>query len=154
MTTTTIGTGVSSYAVEGPYDTAWSGTAVSLAPGHGGQTRYYTIGSALNAIHDGCTVDDIKIEFVASKGSAFGPVTAYATFAGITLSVPSVSASSTAYSANGGAGTLPSVVRAGVMSSSCLSEETFYTMAVNMSLPTITVTYTDNGIPYMMQFSL
>jgi hypothetical protein len=147
--------GVTSYDNSGAYDTAWSSaTTVSIAAGHGGEIREFNSGTALEAVHDGCVVADIKVEFTGSKVSFATDVFAYAEFAGISVLTYALAASSTNYSANGGAGTLPSVVRAALLYSSCRNDDASYSASVNMSLPIVTVTYTDNGIPYMLQFSL
>ena len=152
MTILSISTDVSSYVTDSYYDTTWTSTTeVTVAPAHGGQVRHYTIGSAFDAIHDGCIITEIQVLFFASKGSAFGPVYAYASFLGVQANA-NVTEFFTAYSATGGSGTLPSVVRAGEILSSCNSDEELYNVTVTMSLPDITITYTDNGVPHTLFF--
>lgn len=146
---------VSSYANAGAYNTAWSSsTQVTLDPGHGGYIRNFEVGSALDAVHDGCTINSIKVEFTASQSVGLCDMFAYAEFCGVTASKSPLTTSSTNYSATGGAGTLPSVLRAATMKSSAMNNDTYYSSVVNISRPIVTVEYTDNGIPYMLQFSL
>ena len=146
---------VSSYANASSYDTAWTTpTTVTLAPGHGGYIRYFVVGAALDAVHDGCTITDIKVEFTASQSVGLCDTFAYASFAGIAASKRPLTSSSVNYSATGGSGTLPSVVRGATLASSAMNFDSFYDTVVNISTPIVTITYTDNGIPYMLQFSL
>ena len=146
---------VSSYSNAGAYDTAWtSAQQVTIDPGHGGYHRNFVVGSALDALHDGCTINSIKVEFTASQSVGLCDTFAYASFAGITASKRPLTSSSVNYSATGGSGTLPSVVRGATLESSAMNFDTYYDTVVNISTPIVTITYTDNGIPYMLQFSL
>lgn len=57
-------------------------------------------------------------------------------------------------SVSGGAGTLPSAIRAGTLVRETLNNDGFYTSDNTFGTATITVTYNDYGLPGMIQFSL
>jgi hypothetical protein len=136
-------------------DATWtSDTTVSLAAYQSACIREFDSGTVLDAVHDGCVVDNIKVEWTGAKSSFATAIYAYAEFAGVAAYTDTLAPTMTNYSANGGAGTLPSVVRAALLYSSCRNDDSSDSALVNMSLPIVTVTYTDNGIPYMLQFSL
>lgn len=160
MTTLVVSSSVTEYVFDPPEDTLWATpTTITLAAQHGGYLRKYVPGLALEALHDGCVITNIKVEFTASySGSPLTAPSAKAQFpVGVAGNVQinnHITPSSLLYSANGGAGLAPSVVRAGFMYSNCFNNDTFYNVGVNMSLPIITITYIDNGLPSMLQFSL
>lgn len=160
MTTLVLPSSVTEYVFAPPEDVSWTTpTTITLAAQHGGKIRKYVPGAALDVLHDGCEITNIKIEFTASySGSVWPAPSASAAFPSGVGGAPqinsSLSTSSLHYSANGGAGLAPSVVRAAYMHSNCFNNDTFYNVGVNMSLPIITITYIDNGLPSMLQFSL
>lgn len=135
-------------------DASWSSpTNITLGPNQSSCGRNFSPGSALDALHDGCIVSNIRVEFTASK-SGFGVnVSAGASFMGVGPGTTNLTNSSTLYLADGGAGALPSAIRAGTMASSCRTFDD-YSETVGMSIPIVTITYIDNGLPSMMQFSL
>lgn len=145
---------VTSYSTLNTYDVVWStDTTVSLTAGHGGKVRNISVGTAFDAIHDGCEITDITVEFTGHQVSFTDLVSAYADFGGVVSVLTSgLAHSSTNYSASGGSGTLPSVVRAAELTSSCHDNDASLAASVKMSLPTVTVTYTDNGVPHSIFF--
>lgn len=160
MTTLVVSSDVTEYVFAPPQDTVWATpTTITLAAGHGSYMRKYVPGSALDALHDGCEITNILVQFTAShSGGVYTTPTAFVQFpvgviGAVGLTTP-LSTSSVLYSANGGAGLAPSVVRAAFMYSDCYNRDDFYSVGVNMSLPIITITYIDNGLPSMLQFSL
>ena len=162
MTTKVVSTGVTSYSQGYPFVQPWTdSTHVSLDTGEWSYGREWLVGTALNEIHDDCTIDSIKIEFTALQNVGLCNSRARAVFydGGSTTYVDKetgvLTTSSTLYSAtNSGAGITPAQLRAGKVFSYVKNEDTFYSNIVNFSLPIITITYTDRGIPYMLQFSL
>ena len=163
MTTLVVAGSVTEYVADyvAGYDTSWTtNTSVTLAAGHGGFIRKYIPGAALDALHDGCEITNIRVEFTASySGGVYVTPSAFAYFpygvlGGVQIVDVALTTSPSIYAANGGAGLAPSVVRAAYMYSSCLNRDDFYSVGVSMSNPLITITYIDNGLPSMMQFSL
>lgn len=147
---------VSGLSNRGGYSKPWQpgNTDIVLSQNLGGYVRQYSPGAALNAVHDGCVVDSIKVEFTASQSVGLCDTEGWASFCGVTASKRALTTSSASYSAIGGAGTLPVSVRTALAESSCYNYDTFYDTSISMSHPIVTVSYTDNGIPYMLQFSL
>jgi hypothetical protein len=149
---------VTSLSNQGDFNTAWDGsiTQVGLAPGNGGYVRKcdMAVTDAFEALHDGCVVTNIRVEFTGSRSGSYPSVYAYAQFLSVAAVTSDLAFSNTLYWAEGGAGTLPSAIRAAVLESSCRNDGDFYSVTVTMSMPVVTVFYTDNGMPQMMQFSL
>lgn len=126
-----------------------------LAPGYYSYKRRDTAGSQFDALHDLVEITDIKIEMTASHPGGYANMgKVYASFAGIAMDLTMASGSSTLYSANGGAGTLPATIRAANIESWVQNIDSFYTLQITCSQPLITITYIDNGQPAMLQFSL
>lgn len=126
-----------------------------------GRAQYLT--TQFDAIHDGCVIDGLRIEFTASASGVYPKKYARAEFAGLLLDVIPAN-SSTLYMLDKNAaecaalGITPALLRGdngqvGVISS-CRNEDTFYPTSISMSLVTVTVWYTDNGMPQMLQFTL
>lgn len=126
-----------------------------------GRAQYLT--TQFDAIHDGCVIDGLRIEFTASASGVYPTRYAKAEFAGLFLDVIPAN-SSTLYELAKDAvecaalGITPALLRGdngevGVISS-CRNENTFYSTSISMSLVTVTVWYTDNGMPQMLQFTL
>lgn len=111
----------------------------------------------LAALHDLVTITSIKVEMVAGYSSGYanlGEIFCY--FCGqMMLDAVLATGSSTAYSNTITSGLpSPATIRASDCESWVKNIDSFYTQQFNVSEPTITIEYIDNGFPAMLQFSL
>lgn len=151
---------VSTPAVSGTSGTGplWSGNSVTLDVGQQSRVRNRDVGTAFDALHDGCSITNIKVEITSSKNTALASGSrVVAAFAGVQVDIANITTSPTNYSANGGSGTLPSTLRSGGSNTTgtdyAVNNDGFYPITVTSTGYTITVTYNDNGLPGLIQFS-
>lgn len=162
MATAVAYTGVSGFVSNGGDDVAWDAVDYTKAVLTGTQndtkSRKFemSLSNYFDAIHDGCTIDQIKLEFNASISVNQPQRRCTASFtAGLMYINATVNNVNTNYSQTiDGAGITPAMVRNGTVASACFKDEDFYSAQFSMSFPTVTVWYTDHGMPQMVQFSL
>lgn len=140
-------------------DIAWAAHTLtnSLAPSNYSRKRRDTNPlPGIEALHDNVTITSIKIVMVASYPSGYANMgEMWATFAGITMNQVMATGASTLYSHTVTTGLpTPATIRASNVESWVRNIDSFYSLVITCSEPTITIEYIDNGIPYMLQFSL
>lgn len=112
--------------------------------------------SGIEVLPDNVTITSIKMEMVASYPGAYANMgELWCTFAGITMNQVMATGSSTLYSHEVTTGLpTPATIRASNVESWVQNNDTFYNLAITCSQPVITIEFIDNGIPYMLQFTL
>lgn len=142
----------------------WSGNSVALTDASAGNAwrsdyRRHAVGTAFDALHDGCVITNIEVKATTSQNAGLnGDVHFTASYAGVVAQESTyVTTTPTVYSNNGGANMEPSKLRSGGVHDEiivyCYNNSTFYPSTVTITSVTVTVTYTDFGLTGMMQFS-